>query len=75
MVKKNEIRLFSNNREKDKEVFSLLVKEKIPFINYGPTSEEQTPILEYGYWKFIGIKQIKKFISDWKANNLPPLDL
>jgi len=44
-----KIKLYSNGYEDDKRAITLLLKENIPFVNYGPISEPITPLLEYGY--------------------------
>ena len=56
------IKLFSNGGAEDKQAFALLTEAKIPFVHYGPTSEEPTPTLEVDQWKYYGLDAIKNFI-------------
>lgn len=72
MCEVKEIRLFSNGSEEDRKAFDLLQKAKIPFANYGPTSEDPTPYIEYGFWRYQGLDGIKSLIFDWKNDTLPP---
>lgn len=68
-------RLYCNTGEEDKNALQLLTEADIPYINLGPTSEEPTPFLEYGYWRFSRIQGIKEFIKKWQSEKLPPLDV
>lgn len=68
-------RLYCNTGKEDKNVIELLMEVDIPYINLGPTSEEPTPLLEYGYWRFYGIQGIQDFIWRWQNKKLPPLDV
>ena len=69
-----ELRLYSNGLKDDREIFPLLHQARVPFANFGPVSEEETPLLEYGFWKFHGVKSITKFIEEyWKLGRLPPI--
>jgi len=70
-----KIKLYSNGYEDDKRAITLLLKENIPFVNYGPISEPITPLLEYGYWRYFGYNEIQKFVNCWKNNSLPSLEL
>ena len=70
-----KVKLFSNGGKEDKEAFFLLLNNEIPFINFGPTSDTPTPIVEYGHWKYIGLEQINQFVSRWKTGELPSLNL
>ena len=70
-----KLRLYCNTGKEDKMAIDLLMKARIPFINLGPTLEQPTPFLEYGYWKFSGIRVVLEFIERWKNEKLPPLDL
>lgn len=67
--------LYCNTGEEDKSVIQLLIKGGIPFINLGPTSEELTPFIEYGPWRFSQIQGIKEFIWRWQNEKLPPLEM
>jgi hypothetical protein len=68
-------RLYCNTPEECKHIISLLTEEGIPYINLGPTSEEVTPFLQYGEWKFSQIQGILEFISKWHNKKLPPIDV
>ncbi len=69
-----EPRLYCNTGEEDRNVIQLLTKERIPFINLGPTSEEPTPFIEYGPWRFSQIQGIQEFIWRWQNKKLPYLE-
>ncbi len=68
-------RLYCNIGEEDKKALQLLMNAGIPYIDLGPTSEEPTPFLEYGFWRFSRIKGIQEFISLWQKKELPPIDV
>jgi len=63
--------IFSNGTEKDIKAIRLLEKYGVPFVNFGPISENQTPILEYEYWRYYGLKDIELFIESFKTAFLP----
>lgn len=67
-------KLYSNGGFEDKTAIILLTKADITFINMGPTSDENTPTLEYGHWRFTGLRGVEEFVSRWKEKKLPPLD-
>jgi len=69
------VRLFSNGYEDDRKASDLLLKENIPFINYGVISEPITPLLEYGYWRYYGYEGVEEFVRQWKEGKLPNLEL
>jgi len=71
----SKVKLFSNGYKEDKKAIILLLQNDIPFVNYGPITEEITPLLEYGYWRYYGYEAIKDFVNSWKSNNLPNLEL
>ncbi|MHA1285729.1 MAG: hypothetical protein ACTSQG_10645 [Promethearchaeota archaeon] len=70
-----KVKLYSNGHEDDRKAIALLLKENIPFVNYGPISESITPMLEYGYWRFYGYDAIEDFVRQWKEDKLPNLEL
>lgn len=68
-----KVRFYSNGTEEDKKALRLLRKENIPYVNLGPISEKETPIIRYGFWEYFGLEAIQRFISGWKLGRLPPL--
>ena len=68
-------RLYANGSHEDGIAVRLLVRARIPYINLGPVVGESTPFLEYGYWRFHGVKGVREFVRRWCLNELPPLDL
>jgi len=68
-------RLYANASHEDGVAIRLLVEAHIPYTNLGPIVGEHTPFVEYGYWRFQGIKGIAEFVDRWRANKLPPLDM
>jgi hypothetical protein len=72
--KMKKVMVFTNGPAEKRMVYPLLREADIPFTEFGPTSMEKTPILEYGYWRFHGINSIKKFVEKWKQGNRPSLD-
>jgi len=70
-----EPRLYANASNEDGIAIQLLAEAGVPYINLGPVFGEETPFLEYGYWRFQGIRGIQEFVQKWKAHNLPPLDM
>lgn len=60
--------LFFNTGKEDKEAYLALKASGIPCEFYGPTLEEPTPVLDVGYQKLIGVREIKKFINKSKAS-------
>ena len=67
-------KLFSNGGGEDKEALFLLMEASIPFVNIGPTTEDPTPYVEYGHWRFFGLEGVKKFVERWKGGDLPQVD-
>ena len=60
--------LFFNTGEEDRKAYLALKESGIPCEFYGPTLEEPTPVLDVGYQKFVGVREIKKFISKSKTS-------
>jgi len=65
---KKTIFLYSNGKDEDIEAYQLLKKANIPFKNFGPTNDEQTPYIEFGYWKYIGLNEITQFVNNYVNN-------
>lgn len=75
MEEKVFIGFYTVDHPDDQEAFELMYHSGIPCNYYGPNPEELEPHVEYGYWRFSGIKRIKEFIERYKENKLPPLDM
>lgn len=67
-------KLFYNGGREDRIAMELLAKADIAYIAMGPTTFESTPYIEYGYWKYDGIKGISRFIEAWKQKKLPSIE-
>ena len=55
--------LYSSGKKEDVLAYRLLTEAGIPFKNFGGVRGEQTPYIECGIWKYIGLSEIKKFIE------------
>ena len=68
-------RIYFNGSQDDKFAMQLLAQAKMPYIPIGPATLEPTPYLEYGYWRFEGLRGISRFIEAFTNHRLPPLDI
>ena len=73
-MKSFDPRVYFNGSQDDRLAIRMLNRAKIPFVPIGPTSLEPTPYLEYGSWRFEGLKSISRFVKAWNSRSLPPLD-
>jgi hypothetical protein len=75
IVKVNKFKIatffYSNCNEEDREAERLLKEAGIPCSKFGPTLVEETPTVEWGFLKYVGIEEIKDFIGRWKKDDLP----
>ena len=55
--------LFFNSGKEDRETFRLVLSSRMQCL-FRAASEEPTPLLLVGYQRFLGIAEIKKFISE-----------
>lgn len=70
---KDKAALYSNGDPEDRKAVELLIESGVPYINFGPDSEIQTPYIEYGCWHYVGLKDIANFIDRWNSGTLPVL--
>ena len=68
-------RMYFNGSQDDKLAMQLLTQARVPYVPIGPTTMEPTPYLEYGYWRFEGVKGISRFIEALANGKLPPLNV
>lgn len=66
-------KLYYNGRKDDQLAIDLLAEAGIAYVAMGPTTFEPTPYIEYGYWKYDGIKGISRFIDAWRQERLPSM--
>jgi len=62
-VKKITVLLYTSGNKEGVLAYRLLKEANIPFKNFGGIKDEQTPYIECGIWKYIGLSEIKKFIE------------
>ena len=55
--------LFFNSGKENRETFRLVLSSKMQ-CRFLAASEEPTPLLLVGYQRFLGVAEIKKFISE-----------
>jgi|GEM_PF-1568964 len=65
-MSQKEAWVYTNDLEEQGMIYPLLQEANIPFVEFGPTSEEGTPYLEYNHFRFDGIDAIKDFVEQWK---------
>lgn len=54
--------LFYNSKEEDRKAYFLLMESNIP-CDYRPPSEEPTPLLLVGFRKYVGLQEIKGYLT------------
>ena len=74
-MKSCQPKLFYNGVRDDRLAMEMLTEADITYIAVGPTTFESTPYIEYGYWRYDGIKGISRFIDAWRQNKLPSTEL
>jgi len=62
-VRKDTPKLFFNTGSEDKEAYLLIKGSGMPCEFRAPSLEKFTPLLLVGYKRYIGINEIKAFIS------------
>ncbi len=66
-----KISIYSNGTQEDREAERLLKEAGIECLHFGPTSEDPTPFVKFGDWKYVGLAEIRDFVKKWKENRLP----
>jgi len=60
--------LFFNTGSEDREAYLLIKASGMPCEFRAPSLEEFTPLLLVGYRKFLGVNEIRSFISGLQRN-------
>jgi hypothetical protein len=54
---------FFNSSEEDREAFRFIVDSGIP-CDFSAAADEPTPLLLVGYQRFVGLEEIKNYVSE-----------
>ena len=67
----NRLILYSNGRKEDIRALEMLAEAGVTSLRtVGPVNDQQTPFLQYGMWRYDGIKEIRWFVDAWKSGDL-----